>query len=71
MDDSRKKEPGWVTRGKNIRQLIAELKTFENQDLLVEISTDDGKTHKPISMVVKRGGLCILKNCETQPGELK
>ena len=41
----------WVTCGKTIRQLIEELQTFEDLDVEVRISIDDGATHKPISMV--------------------
>lgn len=50
----------WEHRGKTIEQLIDELKSFENQQLLVEISIDSGDTCKPISLVVKRGGKCLL-----------
>jgi len=57
-------QPSWVTRGKTIRQLIKELQSFENQDLLVEISLDDGNTHKPISLVTKSRNLCLLVNSE-------
>ena len=56
--------PEWVTRGKTIRQLIAELQSFENQDLLVEISLDGGDTHKPISLVSRAGDRCLLTNNE-------
>ena len=56
--------PDWVTRGKTIRQLIKELQSFENQELLVEISLDDGDTHKPISLVGKYGQFCLLVNSE-------
>lgn len=58
-----KKNPDWVGRGKTIKQLISELQSFENQNLLVEISTDDGVTKKPISLVVKSGDTCVLVNC--------
>jgi len=58
------KQPEWVTRGKSIRQLIQELQSFENQDLLVEISVDDGETSKPISLVKKSGEICMLVNSE-------
>jgi hypothetical protein len=58
-------EPDWVTRGKTIRQLIIELQTFEDQDLEVHISTDDGTTSKCISLVTKSNGRALLKNCET------
>ncbi|WP_375740547.1 hypothetical protein [Pseudomonas boanensis] len=58
------KNPSWVIRGKSIKQLIKELQTFENQDLLVEISIDGGATRKPISLVKKSGGVCLLVNSE-------
>ncbi len=57
-------QPDWVVRGKTIRELIKELQSFENQDLFVEISLDDGDTHKPISLVGKHGQICLLMNCE-------
>ena len=47
----RENNPEWVLKGKKISQLIEELQSFENQDLLVEISLDGGNTHKPISLV--------------------
>ncbi|MHC2148961.1 hypothetical protein [Pseudomonas sp. 210_17 TE3656] len=53
----------WVDRGKTIKQLIAELQSFSDQDLLVEISTDDGVTKKPISLVVKSDATCLLIYC--------
>lgn len=56
--------PTWVTRGKTIRQLIEELQSFDNQDLPVQISVDDGETHKPISLVIKSGHYCLLVNSE-------
>lgn len=56
--------PDWVSRGKTIRQLIKELQSFENQDLLVEISVDGGDTRKPISLVKKSGKTCLLVNSE-------
>lgn len=55
--------PDWVTRGKTIKQLIKELQSFSDLDLEVRISVDDGKTHKPISLVEKSKG-CLLVNCE-------
>ena len=45
------KQPEWVIQGKSIKQLIKELESFEDQNLLVEISFDDGETSKPISLV--------------------
>lgn len=60
----KKETPDWVTCGKTIRQLIGELQSFENQDLEVRISLDYGETHKPISLVEKADGRCMLVNCE-------
>lgn len=57
-------EPTWIGRGKSIRQLINELQSFENQELEVRISLDDGLTHKPISLVTKSKNLCVLVNSE-------
>ena len=57
------KEPEWVTRGKTIRELIEELNTFENKDLRVSISVDDGETRRPISLVKKSQGECLLVYC--------
>ena len=56
--------PEWVTRGKTIRQLIDELKSFENQELEVRLSLDYGDTHRPISIVGKHKGFCVLMNAE-------
>jgi hypothetical protein len=43
---------------------IKELESFEDQNLLVEIFFDDGETSKPISLVGKIDGKCMLLNCE-------
>lgn len=56
--------PEWVVRGKSIRQLIKELQSFSDLDIEVRISLDDGETHKPISLVEKSEGYCVLVNCE-------
>ena len=65
MEDLRHTIPDWVTRGKTIRQLIEELQTFENQDLVVRISVDDGNTHLGISLVQKREEkFCLLVKSE-------
>lgn len=64
MGSTINKSPDWVTRGKTIKQLIEELQTFENQELEVRISLDEGETHKLISMVGFFDGFCILMNCE-------
>jgi len=69
MESEKNNIPAWVVNGKTIRQLIEELKTFENQDLEVRISVDDGQTYRCISLVKrvnKLGGhFCGLVNCET------
>jgi hypothetical protein len=57
--------PEWVSRGKTIRQLIDELKSFENQELEVRLSLDYGDTHCPISIIGKHDGFCVLMNAET------
>ncbi len=51
------KNPNWVTSGKTISQLIEELKSFSDQNLEVRLSLDDGESFKPISLVVRKGGL--------------
>ncbi len=58
----------WVTGGKSIRQLIKELQTFDDLDVEVRISIDDGENHKPISIVGneqvdKNTNICILEYC--------
>lgn len=52
--------PEWMTKGKTIAELIDELRSFEDQNLEVRISTDDGETHRPISLVGKKDGACVL-----------
>lgn len=51
---------GWESRGKTVRGLIEELRTFENQDLKVEIAFEPGEESFPISLVGNDGGKCIL-----------
>lgn len=63
---SASKEPDWVTRGKTIRELIDDLKTFENQELRVFISIDDGETRKPISLAKRSQGHCLLVYCGSE-----
>ena len=58
------KIPKWVTQGKSIKQLIKELKTFEDQNSEVRISLDYGDKHSPISMVGKIGKNCVLMCAE-------
>lgn len=54
----------WISNGKMIQQLILELQSFENKDLLVELSLDVGDSSKSISLVAKIDGKCVLLNCE-------
>ena len=64
-------KPEWVTKGKTIRQLIDELKTFEDQDIEARISLD-GEIDYCISILVRRhevrpDGLkyrCVIMNAE-------
>ena len=51
-------------RGKTIRNLIKELQSFENQDLEVKISMDNGATNRSIGLVGKINNCCVLMNCE-------
>ncbi len=50
----------WVICGKSVRQLIAELESFEDKDLEVRVSTDEGDTSQSISLVAKIGEQCVL-----------
>ena len=61
---SKHRIPEWVTRGKTIRQLIAELLTFENQDAEVRISLDYGESHRCVSIVERHDEYCVLVNAE-------
>ncbi|MNE04961.1 hypothetical protein D3C80_975090 [compost metagenome] len=51
---------GWEGRGKTVEGLIEELKTFEDKRIKVEISLDGGVTSRPISLVGKKDGKCLL-----------
>jgi hypothetical protein len=55
--------PDWMTKGKTIAGLIQELRTFDDQELEVRISTDDGVTTRPISLVGRQDGACVLVRC--------
>ncbi|MCZ7462800.1 hypothetical protein [Rhizobium rhizogenes] len=50
----------WANRGKTIEELIKELRSFENQGLPVEISIDGGDNVRPLSLVGKKDGKCLL-----------
>ncbi|MQP39529.1 hypothetical protein CQ059_01725 [Brucella pseudogrignonensis] len=54
----------WNIKGKSIRDLIKELESFDDQGLIVKISIDGGKTVKPISLIGKVNGECVLLNLE-------
>lgn len=43
----------WEERQKKISQLIEELKTFEDQDLIVVVTDNEGKTFKTVKLVSK------------------
>ena len=57
------KKIAWEVRGKTIQQLISELESFENKDLEVRISVDDGQSTFPISLVGKVEGRCVMMFC--------
>jgi hypothetical protein len=59
--------PDWMTKGKTITGLIEELRTFDDQELEVRISTDDGVTTHPISLVGRHDGACVLVRCLEPP----
>lgn len=45
--------PNWEDRTKTIQHLIAELKSFEDQNLIVMVTDDEGKTFKSVKLVSK------------------
>lgn len=57
----------WEGRGKSVAQLIAELRTFEDQTQEVRLSLDGGATSLPISLVVRDGKYALLLNCQDEP----
>jgi hypothetical protein len=64
--------PEWTRRGKSVKELIAELQTFENQELEVRISIDSGDTSVPISLVGKsEEKYALLMNFEDVPKPLR
>ena len=48
-----KADNNWGAKNKSISQLINELKTFENQELIVMVSSDGGETFKPVKLIGK------------------
>ena len=43
----------WSTKEKSIAQIIKELNTFEDQELTVMVSSDGGKTLRPVKLLGK------------------
>lgn len=43
----------WGAISKSIEQVIKELKTFEDQELIVMVSDDGGETLKPVKLIGK------------------
>ena len=41
----------WGAKEKSIAQIIEELNTFEDQELMVMVSSDGGKTLKPVKLL--------------------
>ncbi len=50
---SNESENQWGAERKSIKQVIEELKTFEDQDLAVMVSSDGGETFKPVKLIGK------------------
>ncbi|WP_210643372.1 hypothetical protein [Pseudomonas sp. Tri1] len=50
----------WERQGKTIEGLIEELQSFQDKNIKVELSLDGGVTSKPISLVAKKNGICLL-----------
>lgn len=64
--------PDWTGKGKTVTQLIRELQTFENQEMEVRISLDDGITSFPISLVGKSNDkYVVLKNSQDVPTAIR
>ncbi|MFN3563984.1 MAG: hypothetical protein ACK4V8_06000 [Moraxella osloensis] len=43
----------WENRTKTIQELIQELQSFENQDLVVMVTDDEGKSFNTVKLVSK------------------
>ena len=60
--------PAWTSRGKTVEQLIRELRTFDDQNMEVRISLDQGVTSYPISLVGKyNNNYAVLSNDQIDP----
>jgi hypothetical protein len=56
-------DPEWTSRGKTIAHLIRELQSFEDKDMEVRISLDQGVTSYAISLVGKyNNNYAVLSN---------
>jgi hypothetical protein len=64
MNANTKDEQNWGAESKTVAQVIQELKSFENQDLVVMVSADGGETFKPVKLLGKgfedNGVYCTL-----------
>ena len=56
-------QPAWIMKGKSITQLIKELGSFEDQNLEVRLTFNDGAYHRPISILTRRDGYAMLEYC--------
>ena len=50
----------WENRTKTIQELIQELQSFENQDLVVMVTDDEGKSFNTVKLVSK--GFAAVKD---------
>lgn len=59
--------PEWTSRGESVAQRIRELHTFEDQEMEVRISLDNGDTSLPISLIGKSNDkFALLMNCQDE-----
>mgnify|MGYP003618474281 FL=1 len=47
------KKSNWGADEKSVTQLVQELKTFDDQDLIVMVSADGGATFRPVKLLGK------------------
>jgi hypothetical protein len=60
MDEDQRPTLSWNRHGKTIAELIKELQSFDDKELVVEISVDAGSNRFPISLVGKSEGHCVI-----------
>ena len=53
MIDKIETDDNWSAKNKNISQLVQELRTFENRELIVMVSSDGGETFNPVKSIGK------------------